>query len=355
MENMNQINNNNVGCEEHSEAIKVLTNAFHDYKSQVDGRIDALKSRNTQTKMEDVMPIQQNHMMEYITKGGSGFAVQGGYSVIPEVDFVSAPEYVSVIRSLATIIKQGSGMEHDLIRIADNAFVRTPTGDVPLVEPTPIKVKLHKLEFGIFLRTAVTSSMPANFEGIVRNSLYKQFAKFEDELFLSDAGVEGKIDGIGNLAAEGFKSLEMTYDENAQTLYNYLFKMIAMMSSEYMDKAVWLMSPAMFTALTSIMDSYGRFMNMYDYQNPTLFGLPVHCHDQFNTTTHKIILANIKEGYTFVEYPNVLALHDNYRNRDGVTNYFTRLIGGAVTNKEPWVSLKIKNLPTNIVFRMKEE
>lgn len=339
----------------HADAIEVLTNAFRDYKNSVDERIDSIKNDSARMQVNkgypqpEAMPVKSgnSHLMDYITKGAAGFSVQGGYAVIPEIDFVSAPEHASLIRLLASTIKQSGGMEHDLLRVSEKAFIKYPEDEkVPMVEPTSIKVNLHRLELGMFLRSTLTSNVPANFESMVKSQLYKSFAKYENEYFLSNDGIEGKIKGIGNLSnAEGFKTVGMDYDGQANELYNRLFRMISMMSGEYMENAVWLMSSSMFTAIAGIRDIQGRFIGSYDYKNPTLLGFPVHCNDHFNSTEHQIILANLKEGYTLVEYPNILALHDNYKNREGVTNYFTKLMAGAITNKEPWVSLRINKLP----------
>ena len=120
--------------------------------------------------------------------------------------------------------------------------------------------------------------------------------------------------------------------------------MEAMLQNEYHDNAVWLMSPKVFAALRSLKDGNGRFIMGPD-SKPILLGKEVHCHERFNETSSDILLANVEKGYTVVEFPDILALHDRLKNRSGVTNYFKRLIAGSVTDSKAWVSLKINDLP----------
>jgi HK97 family phage major capsid protein len=163
-------------------------------------------------------------------------------------------------------------------------------------------------------------------------------------LFVSDQGLANQVQGIGRLVEEGFERTEIDYAAAPAQLYDTLLSMVTRLKQDYSDGAVWLMSPRVLSAISSIKDENGRLMKDVGPINE-LFGYKVYCHEGFDATHNQIIFANLERGYTVVENPNILALHDKYTDRRGVRNFFKKLVAGSVTDKAAWVSLRIKDLP----------
>jgi len=332
-----------------AEAVDALGQAFIDYKKDVDRRISSLSSTietKSMKSMHNDLPLHQSgDLLEYVKKGhSSSFNVVGGYSVLPRFSLVDPMQQNSLIKQLANRVEQNSGSEHVVLSFDESQFSTSPDGELKILSPNRNARKLHAIETAIFLESNNVSdnSNVANLEQVVQNHISQRFASLENELFISDGGVSGSIDGIGNLK-EGYDYVETNYAQ-CNKIYDILFRMEAMLGNEYHDNAVWLMSPKVFAAIRSLTDKNGQFIVGPD-SKPILLGKEVHCHQRFDNTSSDIILSNVQKGYTVIEYSDILALHDRLKNRAGVTNYFKRLIAGSVTDKKAWVSLKITDLP----------
>lgn len=332
-------------------AIQVLSNAFADYKSSTDKELKSIKSHSARMIKDpnDEIPSQRDsRICEYVTKGNADgfFPLHGGYSVIPASSFIDneSTTPTSLMR-LARKVVQHQGSEHVLLEIPRDALV-APDGRPQIKDLNRIPRRLRGIELELFLESEnVVGDAPANFSVAVQSALNGYFSRAENELFISDEGASGQVQGIGSLVDSGYTALSVDYDELNGSVYSYLKWMTGLLPQEYHDNAVWLMSPRMYSAISSVRDISGRFISDFHSRRPTLLGFPVYCHERFDHTHNQIIFADIQHGYTMIEYPNVFAIHDQYRDRRGVVNYFKKLIAGAVTNKCAWISLQIKKLP----------
>ena len=332
-------------------AIKALGHALMDYKKSTDDTIRTMKMQPE----EDALPIAaSNNLVDYVTKGHSDarFPIVGGYSVIPQISLINDVMQTSSLMQMARKIRHEAGTEHTLVEIPAKAFVNLHESDeMQLVEILKTTLKLYAIEFGVFLESElIATNVPSNFSSVINGYLRERFANAENDLLISNDGVAGQVQGIGKLIGEDYVKMTLRYEDVPARLCDMLLQMMSQLPPEYLGNAIWLMSPRTWAAILAMRDSIGQFIHDAN-STSTLFGKEVYCHTKFDETHNDIILCNLQEGYTFIEHPNILTMHDKYSDRRGVRNYFKKLIAGSVTNKRAWVSLKIEDMPKDASIR----
>lgn len=352
------------------DAIESLTTAMSDYQEKLSSQLEVVSKQahnaeliarkfndSTSYKMTSnnagVAISPHSGIYEYVTKRETLNMNAAGLAFVPYASYMPAQSrQISLMRLTQNIIQQ-SGEEHLLLQtpIADLIPGREVNGIFTIPNPTPIKRELHDFEAKInLLPSTIAGHGPVNFETYITNTLDYYFAASENHVFVSDNGIPNKIDGIGNLTDDGYHAMTIGYPELQLDVMQVLNRMIGTLKSEYQKEAIWLMSPSMFTAIRNVRDTLGHFINT---ENNSLLGFPVYCHENFNTTQCKIVFANVQEGYAMISYPGLLAGHNVTNDRKYLQYYFNRKVGGGITNKQAWVSLKINDLPppNAVMFR----
>ena len=117
-----------------------------------------------------------------------------------------------------------------------------------------------------------------------------------------------------------------------------LFDAVYKMRAPYLSNAAWLMSRSTAAAVRKLKDGQSRFLwqdGLAPGQPNTLLGYPVRlCEDMpaISTDSFSIMFANLQSAYCVPERPGIRFLRDPYTNKPYLRLYFTRRIGGAVTD-----------------------
>lgn len=292
----------------------------------------------------------------------------GGWMVPVEIDRVIQSQMVEVspMRQMANVVKVGSQKYQKLInrRGATSGWVgereeRTETSSpvLGLVEP-PIgeiyaqpEVTARLLDDNVF-----------NLEAFLAENVSDEFALQEGEAYVSGNGINkprgfltydlvstadatrdfGKLQYVASGVAGGLSDVS---NNGADKLIDLL---TAVRPSYRVGPGVgWTMNSTTASVVQKLKDGEGRYLwqqSLSQGQPDRLLGFPV-WQDEFmpdiGANAYPIGFGNWRKGYTIVDRSELTLLRDPYTKKGWVRFYFTKRVGGGVTDSNAIKLLKI--------------
>jgi HK97 family phage major capsid protein len=292
------------------------------------------------------------HGLEY--KSLSTLEGQDGGYLIPqtlqsrlEQDLIQA----SVIRDLANVMNVSSSSVDLLISInkaevgwAGETDERDAT-DAPHAHKVVIPV--HEM----FAKPRATQKLlddaAVNVEEWLAHSIASKMAETETQAFLYGDGSK-KPKGLLSYAV-GEESSWGTFrkvDHGENLDADQLIDMFALIKSEYLQEAAWLMSRSTLAQVRKLKDADGRYLWQPGFEAgtpSTLLGHKVALCDALDDKAAKgvsVMFGNFKRAYQIVDRQGINILRDPYSAKPYVEFYTTKRVGGDVINFDALVLLK---------------
>lgn len=223
----------------------------------------------------------------------------------------------------------GTGNPFGLLRIETHEQVAMPAATQKLLEDASFDV-----------------------EGWIDRKVRRRFGKAEGRAFVVGSGVDEPQGIITVAIAGGIKSFK---SGAAAGLGNgdALVRMSHDLEDEYAVNGTWLMHRKALGEIRLMKDSQGRslwqpmladgtpaqilsrpYRTAVDMSAPTDAGV-------FTGDDHAVLFGDFEEGYTIVDRLGMTLLRDPYTNKPFVLFYFRRRVGGKVTKKAAFRTLKI--------------
>ena len=358
-------------------AIDDLEQAFDEFKSNHETRLDEIEAKNARPELElkettmDTNDLShKSAFINYLQKGdeanlqafeqkslSAGTDKDGGYFIPKAISAKVDGELTnqSVMRSISNIMTISTDAVDLLVDKKDAAVgwaaesAERAETDTP--ELAKIKISVHEMYARPRATTKLLEDASINVEEWLVKRVGQKMSQMENQAFINGTGVNkpkgfmryptvlngdwewGKLEHIVTGTDGGF-----TPDLGADALIDCMNAL----KPEYHNGAVWLMSRSAHAAVRKLKDQTGQYLwqpSLGAEKSATLLGFPVVISDDMPELTpgeecSSIAFGNFQQGYQIVDRDGMHVLRDPYSAKPHVEFYTTSRVGGDVIDFE---------------------
>ncbi len=346
---------------EHVDALGISLKELEDTVNTRLSHIDLKSIRPRIKPTSDTM--ETGALASYIRKGDTSLvekalssAADEGGVLIPthlQEGIVRALSTPQSIRGLARVVAISTDALELLVDREDlDAGWVQEKGERPETQASKlakIKIPVHEVYAKPRATQKLLDDAQMDVESWISQKISDKFSKIENTAFLlgdgqnkpkgiltyptapADAPEWGHIQTFTTGKVGGFSD-----DEGA----NVLFDMISAMKSQYLEKAVWVMSRSAHLAIRKLTDSNGQYLwqpGLGLGSQQSLLGYPVVILDEMpglsdQNASKSVLFINLNEAYTIVDRQEIQVLRDPYSAKPYVEFYATKRVGGDIVN-----------------------